>query len=99
MAYTIEPTSLGIAGEAVAINVAAGGFASSATSCQLFYSLVDEGNQQIYNGTLLLAGEDFADWGQDNYYLVQYTCATLGLTLIGAEFPTPPVVVEEAAAE
>ena len=93
MAYTIEPTSLGIAGEAVAINVAAGGFASSATTCQLFYNLVDEGNQQIYNGTLLLTGEDFADWGQDNYYLVQYACATLGLTLIGAEFPTPPVVV------
>jgi hypothetical protein len=92
MAYTIQPTSLGIAGEAVAINVAAGGFAANATSCQLFYNLVNEANEQIYTGVILLTGQDFAGWGQDNYYLVQYTCTTLGLTLIGAEFPAPPVV-------
>jgi hypothetical protein len=90
MAYTIQPTSLGIAGEAVAINVSAGGFSSDATSCQLFYNLVDEKVQQIYNGTLLLSGSDFANWGQDNYYIVEYTCNTLGLVLIGDIFPTPP---------
>ena len=89
MAYTIIPTSLGIAGEAVAINVTAGGFSADATSCQLFYNLVDAGNQQIYTETLLLAGEDFAGWGQDNYYLVQYTCTTLGLTLIPAPVAEP----------
>lgn len=92
MAYTIEPTSLGLAGQAVAINVSAGGFSADATSCQLFYNLVDSNNQQIYNSNLLLGGDGFANWGQDNYYLVQYVCNDLGLTLIGDIFPTPPVV-------
>ena len=99
MAYTIQPTSLGIAGEAVAINVSSGGFSADATSCQLFYNLVNEKVEQIYNGSLLLSGTDFANWGQDNYYIVQYTCTTLGLVLIGDIFPTPPVVTETTTTE
>lgn len=90
MAYTIQPTSLGIAGEAVAINVSTGGFSADATSCQLFYNLVDNANNEIYNGTLLLSGSDYDSWGQDNYYLVEYTCTALGLVLVGDVFPTPP---------
>jgi hypothetical protein len=89
-AWAIEPASLGLLGSAVAIQVSALTFSASATQCQLFYQLFDSNLVQLTDGNMLLDGEDFANWGTDNYYLVTYGCGVLGLTPTGE--PYPPVV-------
>lgn len=92
-AWGIEPASLGLLGEAVAIQVSALTFSASATQCQLFYQLFNANLVQLTDGNMNLAGEDFANWGTDNYYLVTYACGVLGLIPTGDPFPpttTPP---------
>lgn len=89
-AWAIESASLGLLGNAVAIQVSALTFSASATQCQLLYQLFNSDLVQLTDGNMLLEGEDFANWGTDNYYLVTYACGVLGLTPTGD--PYPPVV-------
>jgi hypothetical protein len=101
-AWGIEPASLGLLGTAEAIQVAALTFNASATSCTLYYQLFDENLKQLTDGNLTMAMEAFDQWGTDNYYLITFACAELGLTPTGQPFPpTPPApegeVTEPAA--
>jgi hypothetical protein len=82
MNYAIQPHAMGVVGTATAINVSVGGFAANATSCGLTYQLFNQDGQAIFSNGLTLAGEDYENWGADNFYLVEYVCAQLGLQLV-----------------
>lgn len=84
MNYAIQPHSIGVAGTATFINVLVSGFAASATSCGLTYQLFNAAGEAIYANGLTLAGVDYEAWGADNYYLVEFVAAELGLILINS---------------
>jgi hypothetical protein len=97
-AWAITPVSLGMLGEAKAIQVSALTFSASATSCTLYYQLFNADMKQVTEGNLSLSGQAFEDWAEDNYYLITFACGELGLTATGAVYPEPIEVVEPEVA-
>ena len=58
--------------------------------------LCDEGNTPLTVSQVTLAGEDYANWGNSDQYVIDYICTTLGLTPIEPPplLPDPEPVTE-----
>uniref|UniRef100_A0A6C0DX03 Uncharacterized protein n=1 Tax=viral metagenome TaxID=1070528 RepID=A0A6C0DX03_9ZZZZ len=52
-------------------------------------------NENVLSGTkVILAGEDYHAWGNDDNYVIQYICNALGLTIAIPVEPEVPVQPE-----
>lgn len=63
--------------------------------------LLDANNNDIKVSQVTLSGEDYANWGNDDNYLIDYICRQLGLTQLSSSKENPivveenPIIVEE----
>jgi hypothetical protein len=64
---------------------------------------LDENNTPLSVSQVTLAGEDYANWGNSDQYVIQYICNALGLTpldpsILNHDIPVPvpvPVVPDD----
>lgn len=54
--------------------------------------LLDENNTPLTVSQVTLSGEDYANWGNSDQYVIEYICTTLGLTPAVVEPVVEPVV-------
>jgi hypothetical protein len=64
------------------------------TSGTFYYSLLSNSSQQIAQGNLTMAGEEYQAW-QTNEYAYDWVAAQLNLTITGDYAPPVPPVTEE----
>lgn len=69
-------------GIAVGLDVVASSFSARATYCDLYCKLSDSEGGTLYECNILLDGEDFADWGFDNEYLVSFAAGKLEVNIV-----------------
>lgn len=85
----IEPVVFPIKGTATELEVRVNGFLMEAKTAEFHYRLTDSGDLQmlkakkvIDEGNLSMTKEEFALWGADNNYCIEWAANKLGLTLI-----------------
>ena len=69
-------------GTAVGMEVVATSFSAMATYCHLYCKLVDAEDETLYDCNILLADEDFANWGADNGYIIDFAAAKLEVNIV-----------------
>lgn len=55
--------------------------------------LLDQGNTPLSVSQVTLSGEDYANWGNSDQYVIDYICTTLGLTPIDPSTVSPDIPV------
>lgn len=78
----IEPVSYGVLGEAVKLSVSIGYHQAFSSECVLSFVTASEDGKQLHQGSVKLEGEDYAAWGDDNMYLVEYVCSKLNFQIL-----------------
>jgi hypothetical protein len=85
----IQPIVFPIKGTATELELKVNGFLMEAKTADFHYRLIDSGDLQmlkakkvIAEGNLLMTKEEFAQWGADNNYCIEWAAYKLGLTLI-----------------
>lgn len=85
----IEPVVFPIKGTATELEVRVNSFSMEANTADFHYRLTTSGDLQkllpkklIDEGNLSMTESEFAQWGADNNYCIQWAANKLGLTLI-----------------
>jgi hypothetical protein len=85
----IQPIVFPIKGTATELQLKVLGFSMEAKNADFHYRLTDSGDlatlrakKVIDEGNLSMNESDFAQWGADNNFCIQWACDKLGLTLI-----------------
>lgn len=85
----IEPVVFPIKGTATNLDLKVLGFSMDAKTATFHYRLTSDGDLQLLKsptvideGNLTMTNEEFAQWGSDNNYCLQWAANKLGLTLI-----------------
>lgn len=85
----IEPIVFPIKGTATEFEVRVNGFSMEAKTAIFHYRLIDNTkpesmgvNKLIDEGNLSMNQQEFAQWGADNNYCIEWAANKLGLTLI-----------------
>lgn len=90
----IQPIVFPILGTANELLVRVLSFETDAATANTYYELVEvtettdangnviTNNKQLANGNYTLTPEQFASWGEDNFYVVQCVATHLGITLV-----------------
>jgi hypothetical protein len=85
----IQPIVFPIKGTATELELRVNGFSMEAKSAIFHYRLIDNTkpesmgiNKLIDEGNLSMTKEEFALWGADNNYCIEWAAKKLGLTLI-----------------
>jgi hypothetical protein len=67
------------------------------TSSTFYYSLADEAGIKVAEGNIVMEGDAYAAWGNDDEYAWDWAATTLNLTILGDYVPpVPPTPTEEA---
>lgn len=94
----ISPVTSWVNGQSVtatlfALNIVGGVLGTYAT---FFYSLLDSNQIRVAEGTIMMEGEAYADWGNDDEYAWDWAATTLNLTITGDYVPPiPPTPKDE----
>jgi len=76
----IEVKKVGLpAQDATQLIVTSGSHRTDATTCKVYFELLDSDSKSLYEGSLDLTEQQFADWGADNVYLEEVVIEALGL--------------------
>jgi len=67
------------------------------SSASFYYSLLDSDLINVAQGNLIMSGEAYAGWGNDDEYAWDWAAEQLNLTITGDYVPPVPEVVEEVA--
>jgi hypothetical protein len=85
----IQPVVFPIKGTATNLDLKVNGFSMDAKTADFHYRLTSDGDlhllkagKVIDEGNLTMTKEEFAQWGADNQYCIEWACKKLGLTLI-----------------
>jgi len=85
----IQPIIFPIKGTATELELRVNGFSMESKSAIFHYRLIDNTkpesmgiNKLIDEGNLSMTKEEFALWGADNNYCIEWAAKKLGLTLI-----------------
>lgn len=85
----IQPVVFPIKGTATELEVRVNGFPMDATTAEFHYKLTTSGDlatlkpkKLIAEGNLEMTESEFAQWGADNNYCIEWAANKLGLTLI-----------------
>lgn len=78
----IQPIIVPIKGTATNINLIVLNFPMNAKTAIFYYSLTDDSNNGVIDGNIEMTESEFAGWGSDNSYCINWACDKLGLTLI-----------------
>lgn len=85
----IQPVAFPIIGTATELEVIVNSFLMDAKTADFYYRLTDSGDlanlkpkKLITEGTLSMNESEFAQWGADNNYCIEWVANKLGLTLI-----------------
>lgn len=78
----IQPLIIPIVGTATKLVVRVLPFDMTATNCDFYYGLLDADDKTLIEGNLNMNDTDFAAWGADNQYCIQWAANKLGITLI-----------------
>jgi hypothetical protein len=78
----IQPVEIQFLGTATQLMVRVLNFETNATSCSLFYEMLDDNGNSLVAKNYSLTPDEFAAWGSDNTYLEDLVCNMLGLTRI-----------------
>ncbi len=67
------------------------------TSSTFYYSLADQAGIKVAEGNIIMEGDAYAAWGNDDEYAWDWAATTLNLTIVGDYVPpVPPSPTEEA---
>lgn len=85
----IEPIVFPIKGTATELEVRVNGFPMEAKTAIFHYRLINNTNPELMGvnklideGNLTMSQEEFAAWGADNQYCIDWAANKLGVTLI-----------------
>jgi hypothetical protein len=87
----IQPVTFPIKGTATNLDLRVNGFSMDAKTADFHYTLYDDSpfdsialksKKVIDEGNLTMTKEEFAQWGSDNNYCIQWAANKLGLTLV-----------------
>jgi len=85
----IQPVVFPIKGTATQLELKVNSFSMEANTAEFHYRLTSDGDLQLLKagkvidaGNLTMTNDEFAQWGADNNYCIQWAANKLGLTLI-----------------
>lgn len=85
----IQPIVFPIKGTATELEVKVNSFSMEAKNADFHYRLTDSGDlatlrskKVIDEGNISMTEQEFAEWGADNNYCIQWAANKLGITLI-----------------
>lgn len=85
----IQPLVFPIKGIATNFELIVNAFSMDAKTANFHYRLTSDGDLQLLKagkvideGNLTMTNEEFAEWGADNNYCIQWAANKLGITLI-----------------
>ena len=79
---TIAPVLIGLPKkEGVSINVKPINIELFAETCESYWQIFDENNNQLADGNLDIPSEIYLNWGEDDNIIIDYVIEKLGLTL------------------
>lgn len=85
----IEPIVFPIKGTATNFELTVNAFSMDAKTATFHYRLTSDGDLQLLKagkvideGNLTMTNDEFAQWGSDNNYCIQWAANKLGITLI-----------------
>ena len=55
------------------------------TSVEIFVTFCDENDQHLSREMILLEGEEYSNWGNDDQYLIDMVCSKLNLEVVSME--------------
>jgi len=86
---SIQPIIFPIKGTATNLNLRVSSFLMDAKSVNFIYNLTTDGDEAnlilpkvVDSGEIFMNESEFAQWGADNNYCIEWACEKLGLTLI-----------------
>lgn len=93
---TIQPIQTWVNGQSVtatlfSLSIVGGILGASAN---FYYLLLDDANIRVAQGTIIMEGEAYAQWGNDDEYAWDWAATTLNLTITGDYVP-PVHPIEE----
>lgn len=78
----IKPIQFPILGTATKLNLIVLNFTMEATTANFYYCLYDANDNKIIDGNISMTEQEFAQWGADNNYCINWACNKLNLQLI-----------------
>ena len=78
---TINPITFPILGTATKLDLIVLNFSMQSTTAEFYYCLYSADDIKVIEGNIRMDEQEFAQWGADNSYCINWACQKLNLSL------------------